>query len=191
MGEHTGNAFTSAPASLMAKRMPTHASSRHSAGRILLVEDEEAQRLFYEQELSEEGYLILWAKNGKEALKRLEESHVDLVVLDILMPEMDGIEVLGKMAARYKKMPIILHSAYPHYQDDFMTWLADAFVVKSSDLSGLKKTVKGLLMKNSEEKEDQGVLAQERSEILRENAIDNQRETEKIQKTEGNTTCRK
>ena len=166
MREHTSDTFASASASLMAQPMPTHASSGHFAWRILLVEDEEAQRLLYEQELSEEGYFILWAKNGKEALKHLEESHFDLVVLDILMPEMDGIEVLGKIASRYKKMPIILHSAYPHYQSDFMTWLADAFVVKSSDLSILKNTVKELLRKNGEEKEAQGVLAQERNGIL-------------------------
>ena len=130
------------------------------------MEDEEGQRLLYEQELSEEGYFILWAKNGKEALKRLEESHFDLVVLDILMPEMDGIEVLGKIASRYKKIPIILHSAYPHYQSDFMTWLADAFVVKSSDLSILKNTVKELLRKNGEKMGTHGVSAQERNGIL-------------------------
>jgi DNA-binding NarL/FixJ family response regulator len=61
------------------------------------------------------------------------------------MPVMDGIEALGKIVSRYRKMPIILHSGYPYYQTDFMTWLADAFVVKSSDLSVLKETVKALL----------------------------------------------
>ena len=161
MREYAGNTLSSASASLMAQRMPTHASSGYSARSILLVEDEEAQRLLYEEELSEEGYFILRAKNGKEALKRLEESLCDLVILDIVIPEMDGIEVLGKIVSRYKKMPVILHTAYPHYQSDFMTWLADAFVLKSSDLSVLKKTVKELLMKNGEENEGQGVSSQE------------------------------
>jgi DNA-binding NarL/FixJ family response regulator len=58
------------------------------------------------------------------------------------MPVMDGIEALGKIVSRYREMPIILHSGCPHYSADFMTWLADAFVVKSSDLSVLKETVK-------------------------------------------------
>jgi DNA-binding response OmpR family regulator len=129
--------------------------------RILLVENEEGQRLLYEQELNEEGYLILSARNGKEALQYLEESPCDLVVLDIVMPEMDGIEVLAKIASRYKKMPVILHTAYAHYKNDFMTWLADAFVVKSSDLSVLKKTVKELLRENGEEKGGPLVSAQE------------------------------
>jgi DNA-binding response OmpR family regulator len=126
--------------------------------KILLVENEEGQRLLYEQELNEEGYLVIWVRNGKEALQYLEESPCDLVVLDIVMPEMDGIEVLGKIVSRYRKMPVILHTAYAHYKNDFMTWLADAFVVKSSDISVLKKTVKELLRKNGEEKGTHGVL---------------------------------
>jgi len=165
MQKYAGNSLASVSASLMTQRMSTHAPSGHSARRILLVEDEEAQRLLYEEELSEEGYFILWAKNGKEALKRLEESHCDLVILDIVMPEMDGIEALTKIASRYKKTPVILHTAYAYYRNDFVTWLADAFVVKSSDLSVLKTTVKELLMKKGEEMDSQGLTAKVRREI--------------------------
>jgi DNA-binding NtrC family response regulator len=125
------------------------------------VENEEGQRLLYEQELNEEGYIVLCARNGKEALQHLKESSCDLVVLDIVMPEMDGLEVLPKIVSRYKKVPVILHTAYAHYQNDFMTWLADAFVVKSSDLWILKKTVKELLRKNGEENDGRRVSAQE------------------------------
>jgi len=69
----------------------------------------------------------------------------DLIVLDVLMPEMDGIEALGKMVSRYKTIPIVLHTAYGCYKNEFVSWLADAFVVKSSDFSILKKTIKELL----------------------------------------------
>ncbi len=140
---------------------PILTQAEYSTQKILLVENEEAQCLLYEQELNEEGYIVIRARDGKEALKRLEESLCNLVILDIMMPEMDGIEVLGKIVSRYKKMPVILHTAYAHYKNDFMTWLADAFVVKSSDLSVLKKTVKELLGKNGEEKDGRGVSAQE------------------------------
>jgi DNA-binding response OmpR family regulator len=152
MGGCSDKASVSASGNHMAQSMFSHASEDCSTRRILLVENEESQRLFYEQELNEEGYLVLWARNGKEALQYLEESSCDLVILDIVMPEMDGLEVLTKIVSRYKKMPVILHTAYAHYKNDFMTWLADAFVVKSSDLSVLKKTVKELLRKNGEEK---------------------------------------
>jgi DNA-binding response OmpR family regulator len=148
---------------------PLRTQTGCSAKKILLVENEEGQRLLYEQELNEEGYLVLCAKNGKEALKRLEESPCDLVILDIRMPEMDGIEVLGKIVSRYKKMPVILHTAYAHYQSDFLTWLADAFVVKSYDLSVLKRTVKELLRKNGEEQDDQGVSSREIREFYETN----------------------
>jgi DNA-binding NtrC family response regulator len=93
------------------------------------------------------------AKNGKEALKCLEESLCDVVVLDILMPEMDGLDALGKIASRHGRIPVLLHTAYPHYKNEFISWLADAFLVKSSDLSVLKKTIKELLEKNQNRKE--------------------------------------
>lgn len=147
MREYVGNALAFESRSSLAQGMPLHASSEHSAGKILLVENEKDQQLLYEEELSDEGYLVLCASNGKEALRRLEKLPCDLVILDIVMPEMDGIETLGKIVSRYKKTPVILHTAYPYYHSDFITWLADAFVVKSSDLSVLKKTVKELLKK--------------------------------------------
>ncbi len=109
------------------------------------MDDEQEELSFYEQALREEGYLVFSARNGKEAIACLEASQFDLVILDVVMPVMDGIEALGKIVSRYRKMPIILHSGYPDYHTDFMTWLADAFVVKSSDLSVLKETVKALL----------------------------------------------
>jgi DNA-binding response OmpR family regulator len=135
--------------------------SRYSLAKILLVENEESLQFLYQEELKEEGYEVVLAENGKEALKYLKESSCDLIILDILMPVMDGIEALGRISARHKQIPIILHTAYTDYQNDFMTWLADAFVVKSSDLSVLKKTVKELLRKNGKEKGGQGISTQE------------------------------
>ncbi len=133
------------PGSHTVQHIPSHPTSECTGRRILLVDDEEEQLSLYEQVLREEGYLVLSARNGKEALRCLEVSPFDLVILDVAMPVMDGIEALGKIASRYRKMPIILHSGCPDYHMDFMTWLADAFVVKSSDLSVLKETVKALL----------------------------------------------
>lgn len=95
---------------------------------------------------------MVLAKNGLEALKCLEESPFDLIVLDIRMPEMDGIETLGKITSRYKKIPVILHTAYPEYRNQFIALLADAFILKSSDLSLLKKSVKELLEEKNRER---------------------------------------
>ena len=120
--------------------------------KILIVEDDEAQRFLYQVELQEEGYEVILAKNGKVALECLEKSLFDLIILDIRMPEMNGIEALEKIASRYKKIPVILHTAYPEYRNQFIALLADAFVLKSSDLSLLKKTVKELLEEKNRER---------------------------------------
>jgi len=125
--------------------------------KLLIVEDDESQRLLYEEELQEEGYEVVLAKNGKEALKCLERTLFDLIILDIRMPEMDGTEALGKIASRYKETPVILHTAYPEYRNQFIALLADAFILKSSDLSLLKKAVKELLEeKNRERRNENG-----------------------------------
>jgi len=112
--------------------------------KILIVEDEEGLRLLYKEELETEGYEVLTARNGKEAIKILEEGKPDLVILDIVMPVMNGMEALGRILGKDKKIPIILNSSYPGYRQDFMSWAADAYVMKSADLEELKNKVKEL-----------------------------------------------
>jgi len=115
--------------------------------KILLVEDEEGLRLFYQQELEDEGYHVLIAKNGKEAIQRLEQEKPDLIILDIVMPVMDGIEALGRIVGKERKIPIILNTSYPDYRQEFMSWAADAYVTKSDDLTELKTKIRDLLEK--------------------------------------------
>jgi CheY-like chemotaxis protein len=114
---------------------------------VLIVDDEENLRELYRTELTEDGYEVLTAANGKEAMELLQRRLPDAVVMDIRMPEMDGIEALGKMVARYKELPVVINTAYSRYQDDFRSWAAEAYVVKSSDLSELKKTLRKVIEK--------------------------------------------
>ena len=115
--------------------------------KILVVEDEEGLRLLYEEELKAEGYEILTAQNGREAIRQLEEEKPDLIILDIVMPVMDGMEALGRIVGKDRKIPVILNSSYPGYREDFMSWAADAYVTKSIDLTELKNKVRELLEK--------------------------------------------
>ncbi len=115
--------------------------------KILVVEDEESLRLLYEEELTAEGYEVLTAGNGREAIQQLEQRKPDLIVLDIVMPVMDGMEALGRIVGKERKIPIILNTSYPGYRDDFMSWAADAYVTKSSDLGELKGKIRDLLEK--------------------------------------------
>ena len=115
--------------------------------RILVVEDEESLRLLYEEELKSEGYEVLTAGNGREAIQQLEQGRPDLIILDIVMPVMDGMEALGRIVGKERKIPIILHTSYSGYREDFMSWAADAYVTKSADLGELKDKIRVLLEK--------------------------------------------
>ncbi len=109
---------------------------------VLVVEDDPRQGLLYEQELNDEGYQVLRAANGREGLNTVKTQQPDCLVMDINMPIMDGLDALGKILAVRPALPIIINSAFSSYKDSFMSWAADAYVVKSSDLSELKLRIK-------------------------------------------------
>lgn len=78
---------------------------------ILIVEDEEVQRKPLADELRDEGFLVLLAQNGQEGLELAFREHPDLILLDILMPVMDGITMMRKLREKNlwgKTVPIIL-----------------------------------------------------------------------------------
>ena len=106
---------------------------------------QESLMLLYEEELKGEGYDILTARNGREAIRRLETGKPDLIILDIVMPVMDGMEALGRIVSKEKSpsssTPLIRGLA------GVSSWAADAYVTKSHDLSKLKKKIRELLEK--------------------------------------------
>jgi CheY-like chemotaxis protein len=118
---------------------------------VLVVEDDKNQRLLYEQELKLEGYEVVTASDGKEALKKAQEQLPDIIIMDINIPKMDGIETMGRILSKKKEIPIIINTAYSNYKDSFMSWAADAYIVKSSDLSELKNTVQEVLAKRAKD----------------------------------------
>jgi len=117
--------------------------------KILVVEDDDALRLLYNEELKREGYDIATAEDAVKALSYLKIEKPDLIILDIIMPGMTGMEAIGPILSEHRKVPIILNTSHPEYQDDFGSWGADAYVVKSSDLRELKQKVRELLEKGA------------------------------------------
>jgi CheY-like chemotaxis protein len=114
---------------------------------ILVVDDDEAIRTLLQEELEEDGYKVLIATNARDALKMVASEALDLVILDIRMPGMDGLEALPRILGIKENLPVIMNTAYSQYQDSFMSWAADAYVVKSSDLTELKDKIKELVNK--------------------------------------------
>jgi len=104
---------------------------------VLVVDDDLNQRLLYEQELRDAGYAVVVASSGPEAIEIVAQGGIDVVVLDIAMPGMDGVECLTKLLDIDRQLPVILNTAYANFKHDFMTWAAEAYVVKSSDLGEL------------------------------------------------------
>lgn len=78
--------------------------------KIMIVEDDSFVMDIYQTKLSQEGYEVLSAENGAEAIKKLEKEIPDLVLLDIIMPYVDGLQVLRKIKAdeKLKNIPVIL-----------------------------------------------------------------------------------
>jgi len=114
-------------------------------GRILVVDDEPALCLLYDELLRDEGYVVTTATNGAQALQRMDSFQPDLVLLDIRMPGMDGVELMGRMLNRRNDVPIVLNTAYSCYKDNFCTWVASAYVVKSSDSREMLATIDKVL----------------------------------------------
>jgi CheY-like chemotaxis protein len=113
--------------------------------RILVVDDEEAIRLLYREELCEAGYQVDLAANGHEALRKVQQVRPDLMTIDIKMPGMDGIELLRQVRELHRNLPIIICTAYGDFKRDFATWAGDAYLTKSADLSELKGKIRELL----------------------------------------------
>ncbi|MBV5305303.1 MAG: response regulator [Desulfobulbaceae bacterium] len=113
--------------------------------KILLVDDEEGIQLLYQEEFQDEGYEVISAFTGEEALEKFKTEAPDLVILDIQMPGMNGIEVLRQMKMIDPKLPIILSTAYHEYKQDLSAWASDEYIVKSPDLSKLKEAVQRFL----------------------------------------------
>ena len=112
---------------------------------ILIVEDDKHLLRLYQSELEGEGYRTLLARNGKEATHVVEQEIPDLIVMDIRMPGKDGLDAMSEILNKNRRIPIILNTAFCSYQDDFKTWAADAYIVKSADLEPLKCKIREML----------------------------------------------
>jgi DNA-binding response OmpR family regulator len=113
--------------------------------KILFADDEEALRILYREEFQAPGIEVLLARNGQEALDVCQREWPDLVVLDIRMPVLDGLEALRRIKEMRQGLPVIICTAWEETgpQSD-VDW--DEYVVKSADMRLLRAAIKRRLL---------------------------------------------
>lgn len=108
---------------------------------ILVVDDNPLHQLWVKEELSHEGYHVITTSSGREALSLAREDKPDLVVLDIRIPDMDGLYLLARFTGSYPRLPVVIHTGYAGYRDNYMTWSAEAYILKSGNADRLKHEI--------------------------------------------------
>ena len=118
--------------------------------KILVIEDEKNLRVLYSQDFAHDGFEVVTAATATEGLALVASEKPDLVVMDIRLPGMDGLEAMSRLLDKHPRIPVVLNSAYSSYKDSFMSWSADAYVVKSADTGELRARVRELLAARAE-----------------------------------------
>lgn len=121
-------------------------------GKILIVEDNQDHLDILATNLGLEGYSVIMAINGKEALELVYKENPELIIVDIWMPELDGFEFCQKIKSSpgVSSIPVIILTGAKTRPEDVMEGLAygaDAYLLKPFELEELVETIEGLLAK--------------------------------------------
>ncbi len=109
--------------------------------KVLVVDDDTNIRQYFTGELSDEGHQVSAVDSGHQLLSIIDRFEPDVVVLDIMLVDHDGLELLKEIRKEYYNLPVILCSASETYKYDQRSVGADYYVVKSFDLSELKMMI--------------------------------------------------
>ena len=122
----------------------------HDSATILLVDDEDAVQKLLTYPLEQEGFRVLQARDGEEALQRFEAEHVDLVVLDLMLPKLDGLEVCRRLRT-HSAVPIIMLTARDDELDKVvgLELGADDYITKPFSIREFRSRVRALLRRAS------------------------------------------
>ena len=124
------------------------------SARILVVDDDESIRKVLTIILEDEGYTVESVDTAKRAIRKTKRKIYNLALIDIKLPDMEGIELLTKMKDTTPKMRKIIITGYPTLQNavEAVNKGADAYIVKPFDMEKVLKTIKGQLKKQEEAK---------------------------------------
>ncbi len=122
--------------------------------RILVVDDDENIRSVVTAILEDEGYIVDSADTAKKGIEKSEKAFYNLALIDVRLPDMEGIELLGKLHDTKPKMRKIIVTGYPTLQNAVaaVNKGADAYVMKPFDVEKILQTIKEQLQKQAEER---------------------------------------
>ncbi|MEM3623100.1 MAG: response regulator [Candidatus Bathyarchaeia archaeon] len=122
--------------------------------RILIVDDDENIRKVLTTILEEEGYQIDSAETAKKAIEKTKKNFYNIALIDIRLPDMEGIELLTKMKDTTPRMRKVIITGYPTLQNaiEAVNRGADAYIVKPFDMDKVLETIREQLKKQEEEK---------------------------------------
>ncbi len=118
-----------------------------AGSKILLVEDEESLATGLKYNLTEEGYAVTWVKDGRQAISASETDVYDLMILDVMLPHLDGFEVASRIRIDNPKIPILMLTARTRVEDKIkgLESGADDYLTKPFNLEELLLRLKGML----------------------------------------------
>jgi len=122
--------------------------------RILVIDDDENIRKVLETILEDEGYVVETAETAKKGIEESENSFYNLALIDVRLPDMEGIELLSKLRSTKPKMRKIIVTGYPTLQNAVaaVNKGADAYVMKPFEVDKILQTIREQLKKQEEEK---------------------------------------
>lgn len=125
-----------------------------SKSRILIIDDDENIRKVLQTILEDEGYLVDTADTAKKGIERSEKAFYNLALIDVRLPDMEGIELLSKLRNTKPKMRKIVVTGYPTLQNAIsaVNKGADAYVMKPFEVEKILETIKDQLKKQDEDK---------------------------------------
>lgn len=125
--------------------------------RIVIIDDEPTVVAFCKKRLEQVGYVVETARNGKEGLKIINDYHVDLVVTDVIMPVMDGVDLYKELKKheRTKDIPIVIITDNQVFKDSFSALGVQHFVPKPLDANTLIEKVGSLFVSDGKSKQSQ------------------------------------
>ncbi len=123
--------------------------------RILIVDDDENIRKVLAMILEDEGYSVDQAETAKQAIEKTKKNVYNIALIDIRLPDMEGIELLTKMRDTVPRMRKIIITGYPTLQNaiEAVNRGADAYILKPFDVSKVLATIKEQLRKQEEERQ--------------------------------------